>query len=59
MKRVLMNKNTEVLLLEYNEVLNGFDKIYDVININYAPLILKNYYTNEKDEVFVLKKIDD
>lgn len=59
MKFILMNKNTEVLLLEYNEVLNGFDKIYDVININYAPLILKNYYTIEKDEVFVLKKIDD
>ena len=36
--------NTEVLIAKYNEVLNGFDRMYAVINIDYAPLILKNYY---------------
>ena len=59
MKCILMNKDTKMLVLEYNEILSGFDKIYEVINIDYAPLILKKYYNNEKDELLVLKKIDD
>ena len=59
MKCILMNKDTKILVLEYNEILSGFDKIYEVINIDYAPLILKKYYNNEKDELLVLKKIDD
>ena len=44
MKCILMNKNTEVLLAEYNEGAKFFDKIYDVYNINYAPYILKSFY---------------
>lgn len=59
MKCILMNRNTEIALLEYNEVLSGFDRIYEMININYAPLILKNYYEEKKDELFFLKKLDD
>lgn len=59
MKCILMNRNAEIALLEYNEVLSGFDRIYEIININYAPLILKNYYEENKDELFFLKKLDD
>ena len=43
-----MNKNTEVLLTEYDSVSSTFTKIYEVYNIEYAPYILKNLY-NEKD----------
>ena len=59
MKCILMNKNTKIIVLEYNEILSGFDKIYEVFNIDYAPLILKNYYSEEKDELIFLKKIND
>ena len=59
MKCVLMNKNSEIAILEYNEVLSGFDRIYEVINIDYAPLILKNYYEEENDALLFLKKLDD
>lgn len=59
MKCILMNRNAEIALLEYNEVLSGFDRIYEIININYAPLILKNYYEENKDDLFFLKKLDD
>ena len=44
MKVILMNKNTEVLVAEYDNVLNGFSKIYEVKNIDYAPYILKKFY---------------
>ena len=44
MKRILMNKNTKVLLAEYDNVNGVFSKIYEVYNINYAPYILKSYY---------------
>ena len=43
-----MNKNTEVLLTEYDSASSTFTKIYEVYNIEYAPYILKNLY-NEKD----------
>lgn len=41
-----MNKNTEVLLAEYDSGLGVFSKIYDIYNINYAPYILKNFYND-------------
>lgn len=44
MKCTLMNKNTEVLLAEYNPVSKFFDIIYEVKNIDYAPYILKKFY---------------
>ena len=44
MKCILMNKNTEILVAEYNEVSKFFDRIYDVYNIDYAPYILKSFY---------------
>ena len=43
-----MNKNTEVLLTEYDSASSTFTKIYEVYNIEYVPYILKNLY-NEKD----------
>ena len=42
-----MNKNTEVLSCDFNEVSKFFDKIYEVYNIDYAPYILKSFYIDE------------
>ena len=44
MKCILMNKEKEVLLAEYNEISKFFDRIYEVYDINYAPYIIKNFY---------------
>lgn len=49
MKVILMNKNTEVLVAEYDIAIKAFTRIYDVTNINYAPYILKWYY--EQDDI--------
>ena len=59
MKCILMNKNNEVLFLEYNTNFGIFDRIYEVINIEYAPLILKKYYEEEKDELYLLNRLTD
>ena len=59
MEYILMNKNTEVAVMDYNEVLHGFDRVYEIIDIDYAPLILKNYYEEERDELFFLNKLDE
>ena len=45
MKCILMNKNIEVLVAEYNVASKFFDKIIEVKNIDYAPYILKSFYT--------------
>ena len=42
MKCVLMNKNKEVLTAEYQSSLGVFTDIYNVIDIDFAPIILKN-----------------
>ena len=49
MKCILMNKNANVLVAEYNESSKFFDYIYEVNNIDYAPYILTNYYL--KDDI--------
>ena len=54
-----MNKNTEVLVCEYNTNLNVFDKMYEIINIEYAPLILKNYYEEDKDTLALLRRLTE
>lgn len=59
MKCILMNKNTEVLVCEYNTNLNVFDKMYEIINIEYAPLILKNYYEEDKDTLALLRRLTE
>lgn len=55
MKRILMNKNVEVLLVEYDAALRGFSKIIDVYNVDYCPYILKSYYNSEDDCHFRLQ----
>ncbi len=59
MKCILMNKNTEVLVCEYNTNLNVFDKMYEIINIDYAPLILKKYYEEDKDTLALLRRLTE
>ena len=46
-RRILMNKNTKVLEVEYNEEGIFFLKIYKVYNIEYVPYILKSLYKKE------------
>lgn len=49
MKCYIMNKNTPVLLIEYNEKYNSIEKVYEVYNIEYAPLsVINAYYDNSK-----------
>ena len=47
MECILMNKNTEVLLAEYDTANGVFLKIIDVYNIEYAPYILKSFYIKD------------
>ena len=49
MKCILMNKNTEVLVADYDTANGVFSKIYDIYNIDYAPYILKSFYI--KDDI--------
>lgn len=48
MKCILMNKNTEVLVAEYDDAVKAFTKILEVKNIEYAPYILQSFY--DKDD---------
>ena len=53
MKCILMNKNIEVLIVEYDTATGVFTKIYKVKNINYAPYILKSFYIkNDINDTF-------
>ena len=47
MKCILMNKNTKVLLGEYDSANGVFSEIMDIYNIEYAPYILKSFYIKE------------
>jgi len=49
MKCILMNKNTEVLVAEYVEQLSVFTKIYEIKNINYAPMLIYSNYQKNHD----------
>lgn len=42
-----MNKNKEVLMAEYDTATSVFTKIYEVIDINCAPYILKSFYIED------------
>ncbi len=59
MKCILMNKNTEILVVDYNGMLGRFDRIYEIINIDYAPLIIKKYYDEEKDKLVLLRRLEE
>ena len=47
MKCILMNKNIEVLVAEYDSGVGVFTEIYDICNIDYAPYILKSFYNDD------------
>ena len=47
MKCILMNKNKEVMLTEYDSATGVFTNIYKIYNIDYAPYILKSFYKSE------------
>ncbi|MEG1143329.1 MAG: HipA domain-containing protein [Bacilli bacterium] len=49
MKCVLMNKTIEVLVAEYDAELFLFSKIYQLTNIDYAPLHIKSAYQKAKN----------
>jgi len=59
MKCILMNKDTDVLVIEYNTDFGIFDRMYEVVDIDYAPLILKKYYEEDKDELSLLNRLTD
>lgn len=52
---ILMNKNTEILVAEYQPSLAVFTKITEVKNIAYAPLILKKSYNQNDEEKFIVE----
>lgn len=54
MKCLLMNKNKKVLSAEYQLSLGVFTEIYEVFNIDFAPLIISNSYKNKEDLKVVL-----
>lgn len=57
MKCILMNKNTAIMLVEYNTTFNGIENIYDIYNIDYAPLSISN--ANKTLGANLLKQIND
>lgn len=57
MKCILMNKNTAIMLVEYNTTFNGIENIYDIYNIEYAPLSISN--ANKTLGANLLKQIND
>ncbi len=59
MKCILMNKNTEILVVEYNTIFNGFSKLYEIKNIDYAPVILKNLYQSNKNNNVILEQLTE
>ena len=59
MKVILMNKNTEILIVEYNANLSVFDRMYEIINMDYAPLILKYYYDEDNDALMLLRRLSE
>lgn len=56
---VLMNKNTEILIADYDDILHGFSEIYETKNIEYAPLILKHAYYNSSSESDFKRALSD
>jgi len=49
MKCLLMNKNKKIALIELNTDYNNIEKIYEIYNIDYAPLSFKNACLNKAE----------
>ena len=54
MKCILMNKNTKVLSADYHSSLGVFTDVYDIYDIDFAPVILKNVYNKEENLKVIL-----
>lgn len=54
MKCILMNRDTKILSANYQSSLGVFTNIYNIYNIDFAPVILKNVYDKEKDLKVIL-----
>lgn len=50
MKYILMNKNKKIMLLEYN-LYNVISKIYEIYNIEYAPLFVFTNFENRNSDL--------
>ena len=59
MKCILMNKNTEVLTAEYDSITKGFNKLYKINNIDYAPVILNNIYKKNHNQNKILEGLTE
>lgn len=59
MKCIVMNKNQEVLVAEYDTITKGFNRLYEVKNMDFAPLILKNLYENNKGDIKLLEQLTE
>ena len=54
MRCILMNKNTKVLEAEYNKKIASFTNIYNIENIDYAPIIIKNALKEKNNNITIL-----
>ena len=54
-----MNKNTEVLVAEYDSLFKIFNKIIEIKNIDFAPLILKNLYEKTQNDDLILSGLSE
>lgn len=57
MKCILMNKNTAVMAILYNTTFNVIEKIYEIYNIDYAPLAITN--ATKTKSANVLKQLNE
>lgn len=51
-----MNKDTEVMKLEFEEDKNFFNKVIQIKNIEYAPLSIYKTYQDNKDVLTEVNK---
>lgn len=54
MRCILMNKNTKVLEAEYNKKIASFTNIYNIENIDYTPIIIKNALKENNNNITIL-----
>lgn len=60
MKVTLMNKKTDVIVLEYNENLMGFTDVVEKVNLQYAPLAaFTNGYHYKQSDNILLKNLNN
>lgn len=51
MKCILMNKNEQVMLIEYNTTFNLIEKVDEIYNIDFAPLAIYNAYYDKSQNL--------